>query len=401
MDISKFKIDLIHFFFAGILTSNAIVYLFKGGGVSNSIVLLVGGLVVLILLFSRFKPIVRLKTEQLLLFVFLFIILVFSLLFAPHYGMDLVKRQFFFFMLMGLGTLSVSNYDYDFEKLLKSIIIISLLVAPVLLTGNFTDKEGLLEIDEKEEWMGYGYAIVTFIIADLFYLTSYKGKWWKAISIVALLLYVPSFFWHSSRGAFGAIFGFLFLVFLQNKLLKGKKLTSSITGVFAIFLVLFVLYLVFDVKTLLIDSGMNSLTKFFEEDGDVSNGRSSLYAMAMDGFWGSPIWGNGVGSFANYTIYPHNLFVQFLYEGGGLLFGVMTWILYKSVRYILNTRIDVNRIRLLLFVFSCSFFELSFSASYWEKPRFWLTVWITLAIFNEFKKHRSKVYAVTHPAIQD
>lgn len=386
MRIANYRTDIIHFLFAGILTSNAIVNIFKvGGGVSNSIVLIVGGLTALILLMNGLKSIRSLKTEQLVLSFFLLCVLFLSLLVAPSYGMELVKRQSYFFLLMGIGTLCVANYDYDFEKILKSIVLISLLLAPILLTGNFTDREGILEIDEHEEWMGYGYAIVTFIIADLFYLFVYKSKFWICLSVIDLVLYIPSFFWHSSRGAFGSIFGFLLLIIIQKSLLKGKKLSRSVIISMLIFTVLLVLFLVFDLETVIMDSGVNSLAKFFGE-GDVSNGRSSMYAVAVQGFWESPIWGHGVGSFANYTIYPHNLFLQFIYEGGIILFGIMTSILYKAVRYILNPRIDRNRIFLLLFVFSCSFFELLFSATFWEKPRFWLTIWLTLAIYNSFKK---------------
>lgn len=396
MKVSNIKNNIINFLFAGVLTSNAIVNIFKqGGGVSNSIVMVVGGCVALILYLSRFKTIVRLKPEQVLVFFFLLFVLIFSMLFAPDHGKELVNRQFFFYILMGLGTLLITNYDYDFETVIKSIIIIALLLAPILLTGNFTDREGILEIDEKEEWMGYGYAIVTFIIADLFYLIVYKSKLWKFISLGTLILYSPSFFWHSSRGAFGAIMGFLILVIIQKTLLKGKSLRRSMKVAISIIIIAFIAFIAFDVETLIMDSGVNSLAKFFEE-GDVSNGRNRLYAIAIEGFWNSPIWGNGVGSFGNYTIYPHNLFLQFMYEGGILLFSILTWVLILSVKYILSIKVDRNKSYLLLFVFSCSIFELLFSATYWEKPRFWLTIWITLAIFNEFKKHR-RVFETNNP----
>ena len=117
---------------------------------------------------------------------------------------------------------------------------------------------------------------------------------------------------------------------------------------------------------------------FFEKflnlakEGDVSNGRNDIASIAIKGFLSSPFWGNGMDSFNANTglAYPHNLFLQLLYDGGLLLSAVIILpILKKIKRTYLNCSYDEYTV--YTFLLMCSVPGSMFSMDIWSNGVLW------------------------------
>ena len=108
-----------------------------------------------------------------------------------------------------------------------------------------------------------------------------------------------------------------------------------------------------------------------ENNSDLSSGRGEIYEIAFAGFSNSPIFGNGIGSFDNYSgKYPHNLFLQQLYEGG-FLWGVpmIFIVIFSFVK--LNSNMDKQFRYFLIYLITTSIVHLLVSSYFWSSSIYW------------------------------
>ena len=111
---------------------------------------------------------------------------------------------------------------------------------------------------------------------------------------------------------------------------------------------------------------------------DMDSGRSDLIDAALRDFDESPIWGNGIASFQNFTIYPHNLFVQMLQEGGLILFIPFFLIFLIGLKNLILSDRYTTYYRILLFTFCGGVIQLMFSSYFWTSSIYWLFVMLVL-----------------------
>lgn len=108
--------------------------------------------------------------------------------------------------------------------------------------------------------------------------------------------------------------------------------------------------------------------------GDVSNGRSGLNAISINGFLESPLWGNGIDIFNAKTNqkYPHNFILNILYDGGFLLFLlILVPVTFGIIRKLKKGSKDV--LAMLMTLFFASVPGALFSQDIYQNPVLWMT----------------------------
>lgn len=340
-----------------------------------------------IVVISGGKTIQRISSNQIIIYLFLLAYLIASYAVAPDYGEENVMRIIVFFLFGSTGALLISAYRYSTSLIFGLFVIIGLLIAPIVTRANYST---LTYEAATEEWMGVGYNILPFIIASVYYLFFGKRKVIKLMAIILFVVYIPLILSHAARGTIVAIVLSLFLVpFLKYFKLGSAKIL--IVGIVILTLLLiispfFLSYMAEFSK----DTTYSFIDKFFNDD-DISNGRFAIYDNAVRGFISSPFWGNFVGSFDNYTSYPHNIFLQFLYEGGLILFLPMAYLTIEPIVAIIKNRfyLPMDAVILISFLLLISVIELLFSASFWQKQSFWLYIWTTS--FIQIRPRKRKI----------
>jgi O-antigen ligase len=169
---------------------------------------------------------------------------------------------------------------------------------------------------------------------------------------------------------------------LQRMLDNGWKMKNVILmSVMVVVLLVIVseVLLVFlqDVAT---DYELRWLVKFVLDE-DVSNNRAPLYQQAWSGFLDSPLWGQGVATFNNFSGYPHNLFLQMLYETGILMIIPISFFILKAIKTIvIRNAANGYDYRFVTFFFLISMNQLMFSSYFWRNHCFWLMIWCIIGI---------------------
>ena len=296
-------------------------------------------------------------------------------------GQEVIKTYFQFYVIAGIGSLLVSSYSYDFETFIKAFILLGLIFAPKIVTTNYSTLE--YEVD-NDEWMSKVYAIMPYIIASLYYLFEGEKKLFKVLSVVCILSYSTMVILHTPRGAIVAMF-LSFIVFLYQKATnKGVNILIILIVILLIVVLLYVFWnLIFNwLQTVADDRQLRWLQKFVDTD-DISNNRSSLYSDAINGFVSKPLFGHGIASFHDYERYPHNLFLEMMYETGILMLIPMAVYIFIAISIILrcDNKIDVDY-RIITFLFLNSFVQLMFSSFFWRNTCFWMLIWIMMRIIH-------------------
>lgn len=151
--------------------------------------------------------------------------------------------------------------------------------------------------------------------------------------------------------------------------------------------ILFVLVLLFCMTIMLnefiylVDSLLESfglkiraITKIMElsAEDNISNGRSEIIEVAMHNIWERPFFGWGLDRFQYNTgiPYPHNFIIQIFYDGGILLFVVLSPIIYKTKKKFL--RCNKEEYILLSFLLFSSVPAAFFSQDLWKNTLLWM-----------------------------
>ena len=312
---------------------------------------------VLIIIFAtNFSTLKKIAKNQLYVYLFILLLFLLSAFLCKYSGgneKDLYE-YFSLFILTGTGALMVSNNKYDFDKVMQSFIILSFLLAPVLLTKSYSTKT--YEVS-NDEWMAYSYRILPFLVAAVYYLYSGTSKWFRLLSLLLLALFFPVFIAHTARGPFVALVGSVLFLLIQKQIKNGIKQRMILGEIFVfLFFVLMGFDLIIEVLGKLTNRyELRFMTKFLFAD-DISNQRTPIYIAAFNGFVESPLWGNGISSFAwKYNAWPHNIFLQMMYETGLLMLIPFSYILFHSVKMMISKYNTIFDNKLITFLFIITF----------------------------------------------
>lgn len=123
--------------------------------------------------------------------------------------------------------------------------------------------------------------------------------------------------------------------------------------------------------------GIERTLRFFSALGSnikVDN-RNIRYALAIDSFWRSPIWGHGIGSvFMEVGFYSHNLFLDLLVEGGVLLLSAAGILLAYVTKKFMALRKNHPEFDLIAMIFLDCFVMYMFSGYYLSSAGLWFSI---------------------------
>ncbi|HOM02594.1 MAG TPA: hypothetical protein PLH43_07195 [Acetivibrio sp.] len=135
---------------------------------------------------------------------------------------------------------------------------------------------------------------------------------------------------------------------------------------------------------------------YFLSQGDVTNGRKEFFSTALEYFWKSPIWGNGIGTFITKNsagiAFVHNFILQFMYEGG-LIFAIpLSFLALKAILATLNLyNLNKNSFVIIAFLSCNMLVKLSFSSNPWVNPMLWLLFGIIINHLKQLKFRNMQV----------
>lgn len=269
-----------------------------------------------------------------------------------------------------IPTYIVYKSEIQTERLMLCIGVIATSILP-LSTGIFTiGYRNALRMDVS-------YAFLPCIISSILHIGLYFKESKKRILFlldISSIYYFVLIFQYGMRGTLLSILVAIILMIT----ISNKKKNSGLQWIIVILIIigLFNLESILSlVQTVFNQRGVSIyfIEKFFRLGNELDHGRFEIWGKALEGFAESPIWGNGINSFLNKTgiIYPHNFILQFLFEGGLLIFiPFIIFFIYGTIRSAKDKNRN-NRIAFIL-LFSNSVPYLFVSYNTWLTPLLWL-----------------------------
>ena len=392
----KLKADKLVFdsiFIGTMLSCNILSVLFSF--IPNGIVILIF-IPFVFLCLNNFKTAISRENlwEIIVLFNFFICFFLYSL-FVGRYSESTIK-YILEFVVLGLPFVIASHFDFYPLIVLKTIVILSLISLPLYILNINID---IVSYDtDGEALMSVSYNLIKMMIPALLLLFFERKLLIIILSCITIILPGVLLLNIGSRGAILCIFMafILSLIYIKNK----KINICSSQFVFVLFVVLiFALYFVDIVNVVysiftrynIQSIALERIVLLLENDKDFSTGRGVLYETAIVGFLNSPIFGNGIGSFDNYSgRYPHNLFIQQLYEGG-IVWGIpMIYItVYSFVK--LNSNMDKQRRYFLIYLVTASVVHLLMSSYFWSSSIYWFLMGLIFHELTNYKVLKNKI----------
>lgn len=291
-----------------------------------------------------------------------------------------IIESFFNFLIFGIPLILISYLRICVKYIFRTIVIVGIIALPLQLT--------LIDISNTSDsglWMSVSYNLIKIIIPSIIVLFYDRIKIIKIIGISQLLAGIAFLVVLGSRGAvLGVILCvLLLLLYRNNKKLRILSFKSLLVALSFITTILFFEQIITFVYENLQDHNISSyslmrMVNSLNDGSSLSSGRDDIYAVAISGIRDNLILGSGIGSFDNYSgAYPHNIFLQVLYEGG-LLFGIpLIAVIILSI-CTLNQKVTMDRRLLHIYLISAGLVQLLFSANFWSSILFWY--WIGLSL---------------------
>ena len=284
------------------------------------------------------------------------------------------------FMLLPIGAV-------NFKLSLKTIYYFGILVLPLYLSYNYG--YGATEIDEGYEdgiLMTMSYRVLPYICASFFVFLDKDNKFWqRLLGIAVFVAYCFLLIIMGARGAITSVMVFVSLCYVVDAGSSKKKVKRSVIFILGIALVLvFFNSLITSLFNYFESHGLNSrsITRIYFVQvmgGDISAGRNEIYSMAINEFFRSPIWGNGIGSFDSYKgTFPHNIFLQLMVEGGLLFLIPFLIVFFRGMKFIFTSDFKSPFNKMLILILCSGMVRLFFSSFLWGSHFCWLFVLLVL-----------------------
>lgn len=288
-----------------------------------------------------------------------------------------VTISFFQYCLVGL---LVSQIDFDIEVTSRIVSYIFLVVAyPSFL---------LIQKDITQTWqavvtMEICYALLPVLAMAIIRIVYFRNNRniCTIFSSVISLYFLLRIFLKGTRGVLACLLVLIVLMFLNTDKRRVQQIKISRIILILIGIVLFVNidFVLMQLSNLTNSMGIsiNILDKSARllAAGDMSNGRTEHYVIAIRDFLESPIWGNGIGVFFDRYPemgYPHNIICQVLFEGGILLGAPIILLIVKGFNSVFFNFINERESRIIIiYLFSISVPAAMLSSELWVYPLLW------------------------------
>lgn len=310
----------------------------------------------------------------------LFIFIFFGYSFCVGALRSSIIESYFNFLIYGIPLILISYLRIGVMYIFKTIVIIGIIALPLQLTlidFSNTSDSGL--------WMSVSYNLIKVLIPSIIVIFYDRTKIFKIIGLCHVLIGIAFLIVLGSRGAvLGVLLSvLLLLLYRHNKKLRILSFKLLLVVLSLITIIIFFEPIVTFIYEKLQDHNISSyslmrMVKSLSDGASLSSGRDDIYAMAILGIKDNLIMGLGIGSFDNYSgAYPHNIFLQILYEGG-LLFGVPLIAIIILAISTLNQAATMDRKLLYIYLISAGLLQLLFSANFWSSILFWYWVGLTI-----------------------
>lgn len=289
-------------------------------------------------------------------------------------------RYFLDFFVFGIPFLFLPFFPINYSLVFKTITVLGLVLIPILLNRH-------LVMAGSGIWMATSYNVIKLMIPALIVIFFPSRKLSKLIGMVVFLSYSAFLLTLGSRGAILGLIFAAWLIYIYRKNIPLNIISKKVLLNMGIILILIVFfpYLIKGVVSFLTSHDIYSyslerMVINIESNTSQSNTREPIYRMAIEGFFENPIFGMGIASFDNYspTSYPHNLFLQQLYEGGILLFLPFFVLTFKGVFLINGRAMPIEKRQFIIYLVSAGIIHLLFSSYFWMTHFYWYLLGFSL-----------------------
>lgn len=397
--ISKRKISLKSIFnsfcVAILLCANPISWTLSS--IDNVIVLIIGVSFAIIMLLNLTFYIHYVNKKSVLIVLLVLFYFIFSIIrYSSAYAEKQIVLTLEYFLCFGFPALIISQLEIDYKQVMRIILLLSLLLLPFVRNIDF-GIDGLESVDTGM-WMGVSYGILCFINVAIFTILFDHNYLFKVASAISLVGYLGIQFSYGSRGAILSSCVCLVLSFFLYKrysITRLKKKTIVIISLFVLLIPAFKWIFNIVLKAISQKYDIYFVNKMLDlmEARDVLNGRDSVFDRALNGIADSPVFGNGISHFGNFSgEYPHNLFLQLMYEGGIILLIPFILLILKALKIMFSTDFKVDVRIFVSLLFCTSVIQLLFSSTYWESQIFWFLIGTTIKVcYPKFKLSYSRL----------
>ncbi|MCF1600644.1 O-antigen ligase family protein [Tetragenococcus halophilus] len=289
----------------------------------------------------------------------------------------------------------------DFKKVLSYCMCMIILSIPVA-NDLFAKSNMGQEYDAIK--MNVSYAIIPIIGAGILHFFFYRkeSNIFEKLLYVVLALITMMFVAMSYRGALVALMVVLFAGFMLSGNIKWRTIKRTISITLCFFIIIFLLLVdinsvLLKVSTFFHSNNINiafiDKTSFLSSTGSLLHGRLDIWQSAIQGFKESPLYGHGMATFQSYTGYefPHNIILQFLFDGGLLLaIPLLGYVANGIIRSFTVIRVvNKDKFVLILLLLCISLTRAMMSAEVWRIILLWLFMGMVASDYS--KKSRNEI----------
>jgi len=367
------------------------VYFGFSGGLVTMLYILALALVLFSTFFNDFKLTYNVSKTSLLLVGYTLIAFVFSFLATSG---DNTLDYFTDFIATGIITLAIVQATNDCEYILRFNMAFSILFC---FQPSTYVSAALMNISYDRASMFASYILVPVILSGLYHFLFYRKT--KPLYIILYLASLFTFirtFSILGRGPLLSILvGVVMAVLVKNKEKWGTS--STRLKFFIIVLVIGILLVVSNIQAILIalnsilqNQGIQiaAITKsinLLSSEGSVGllNNRNDRWSWALSMFSESPLFGNGIGSYADmYGTWPHNIVLQLLVEVGVIGAFPLLFAMFHIIYNIIFKDMEYDDLIIVAFLCGISIPRLMLSSYLWHHPEFWLFMYFGLISIN-------------------
>ena len=306
----------------------------------------------------------------------------------------LFGRDFMFYFAMAAV---LGMYKCDAEKLLRNLSFLSILI---LVFYNEIFVELSTTRYNTSIAMGPSYAMYPLLLSGIMHFLFYRekaGAFQKIIYAIDAFLLI-SLALKGTRGIIMSLVIFVAFLFVSKVLDKDRSgnihaLRVVVVGLLAIILMnnLYSILEFFD--NVFQEWGLDAyfLEKILNlnESGDVSNGRSAIYEFVWESIKKNPFLGHGLSTTYYNSgfkyIYPHNMFLQLLYDGGFVLAIPVLLALFHLFWFIFKGD-DRNEVVFCVFLTAVSLPQTFVSSDIWKNALFWVIIIHSMRYYGKSRK---------------
>lgn len=293
--------------------------------------------------------------------------------------------------------------DYDGKTVIKWTMNMIVLAMPVFQLV-FVKANAGTAYDAVS--MGSSYALVPVIGAALvhFMLFRKESTVFDKISYFLNIVFLISFIQMSYRGPLVCLAVLFILCFIYNTAKQGITKQNVFKIVLLSIIILLVLIYLDQIFIFLYNilSEKNIRIAFLDKnrfltstaEGDLVHGRTIIWKTAWEGFIESPFWGHGLATFLYYTgyIFPHNFFLQLLYDGGLLLTIPIVSMIMSGIKHsVMKCQSAPGQFAFVIFAGGIALTRALISAEMWRI----ILLWLLLGYLSD-NRRREVFYSEEH-----